>query len=510
MTTLVLHHTASPAALATLLDPMDSPIVLEKSVGGNETDAFAGVAFSGIEGPCSSWERHVRLDGDSAIEEITFRLALGIWTPVFAALVRRTIRRSRRNLAPHKPAGSAWWAPPDRLDPRSASVLAASCTLAVLGGFIGGLLGQTLTFVGSDLGFGVATQSNVLAIVRAGAVLTWIGLIYADRIGRRPMIRWTLVGAAAAATLGSMAPSVEWITASQLLCRALVAIGVLLLPILVCEEVPAGTRAYSIGLLAMSGGLGVGMVLWVLPTADISVDAWRWIWALSALTIPAILAVTASLPESRRFLVASARNATPTSHRPRIHRTWLWATIGIVVFLNLYIAPVSQLQNEFLRTARGFSATRLVLFIIGTNTWGGIGVIIGGRLADRFSRHRVAVIGLVGLSVGNAVMFSTSGWPMWVASAFGSIVGGATVPSLGVLGPELFPTHRRGGVGGLLNITATAGGALGLWLAGRLIDQAGYGVAFRWLSIAPLAVVAVLFLVPETARRDLDEISNDP
>ena len=31
----------------------------------------------------------------------------------------------------------------------------------------------------------------------------------------------------------------------------------------------------------------------------------------------------------------------------------------------------------------------------------------------------------------------------------GSIVGGATIPSLGVLNPELFPTSRRGLANGL-------------------------------------------------------------
>ncbi len=500
MTTLVLRHATTPAQSHALRAPIDSRLVKE---AGDDV-------LVAVEGPVHDWHRELRIEPDGAlIEEINFRLALGVWTPLMTFAARWAIRRNRLDTAMGRSTKAAWWAPPDRLDQRGASVLAACCTLAVIGGFVGGLLGQTITFVSSDLHWNVRTQSNVLAVIRFGAILTLIGLALADRVGRRPMIRWTLILAAMAVSLGSLAQGVAWVTTSQLLCRGLVAVGVLLLPILVCEEVPAGTRAYSVGLLAMSGGLGIGMVLWVLPAADISLGAWRWIWALAVLTIPAILAVTRHLPESQHFS-ADVRSAAVLIDRPAVRRSWLVATIGIVVFLNLYVAPVAQLQNEFLRTARGFSATRLVLFVIGTNTWGGIGVVVGGKLADRFSRHRVAAVGLLGLSLGNAVMYSTSGWPMWVASALGSIVGGATVPALGVLGPELFPTHRRGGVGGILNICATVGGAVGLWLAGSLIDQSGYGVAFRWLSIAPLAVLALLFLVPETARRDLNEISRDP
>ena len=84
------------------------------------------------------------------------------------------------------------------------------------------------------------------------------------------------------------------------------------------------------------------------------------------------------------------------------------------------------------------------LFILVTNAGGILGVIAGGRMADSRSRHLVAGIGLVGLAVGNTVMFAFAGLPMWLGSAVGSIVGGATIPALGVLNPELFPTSRRG------------------------------------------------------------------
>ncbi len=182
---------------------------------------------------------------------------------------------------------------------------------------------------------------------------------------------------------------------------------------------------------------------------------------------------------------------------------------AMVLLINLFVAPVSQLQNEYLRTERGYGGVLLVLFLIGTNTWGGVGVILGGRIADRRSRHLVAVVGLAGLAVGNAVMFATSGWVMWVASLVGSTVGAATIPSIGVLGPELFPTRRRATANGWLAVAGVGGGAAGLALAGWLIDAVGYGRAFAWLTLAPAGVAAAMFWLPETARHELEELNSD-
>jgi predicted MFS family arabinose efflux permease len=168
---------------------------------------------------------------------------------------------------------------------------------------------------------------------------------------------------------------------------------------------------------------------------------------------------------------------------------------------------VSQLQNEFLRDARGFSATRVSVFLILTGSLGGVGVVVGGRLADRWSRHLVGTIGLLGLAAGNVAMYATRGWPMWVASTLGSAIGAACVPVLGVLNPELFPTSRRGAASGVLNVAGVIGAVGGLLVARRFIDSSGYGRTIGLLGIGPLVVVALLRLLPETARLALEDLN---
>jgi len=526
--TLAVERDVVDREFGALCAPMDESLVTEVAV---DESGEASAAFVGVAGPFTSWSRRV-LDlgpvGDPtqgirrSREEISYSLGLGPWSPGFARLIGRRLKRR----ALHTSTPVPWWSPPARLDAVPATVIAAAAVLAVLGGFLSALLPITLTFVSGDLGGRVSDQSVVLAVVRVGAVLTLGFMVLADRWGRRQVIRLALVASAMAACLGGLSTSLVQVTISQTIVRAGAAAGVLLLPVLAAEWVPPRARAWCVGVITMAGALGAGMVVWLVPLADVSDSAWRWIWFGAALTIPATLATVARLPESERFVSAEAHRdqlAHPPDPGPRAGspaqeaepeagghiRARRLALVGAIAFsLNAFVAPVSQLQNAYIRTERGFSATLLTIFIIGTNTWGGIGVVVGGRLADRIGRKRVAVVGLLGIASGNAVMYSVSGWPMWVASVVGSVLGALTIPALGVLGPELFPTGRRGTANGWLNGAGVIGGAAGLLVIGQLIGRWGYGWSFTALTVGPLVVIGLLRWIPETAGLELEEIND--
>ena len=86
----------------------------------------------------------------------------------------------------------------------------------------------------------------------------------------------------------------------------------------------------------------------------------------------------------------------------------------------MFAAPASQLQNEFLRDERGYTAAGISMFTILTSTPAGIAVLAGGHLAEVRGRRLVGAVGLAGGSVLLAAVYLTSGWPMWVLSLLGS------------------------------------------------------------------------------------------
>jgi MFS family permease len=264
-----------------------------------------------------------------------------------------------------------------------------------------------------------------------------------------------------------------------------------------------------VSVLALTAGLGSGMAVWVLPLADLGLRAWRLIYVIPIFGLPLVRYVARRLPETARF-ETGARAGQTTRPSSTINRQRL-ALLAISAFLVLmFRTPASQLQNEFLRDERGFSASRIALFTIVTSTPVGIGVLVGGRLADVRGRRVVAAVGLIVGSLGTAIAFLVHGWPLWVWQLAGITIGGVTIPALGTYGPELFATRARGRANGLITFAGMAGSSAGLIIAGVMSDHVGLGKALLALSVGPLLVaVLVIARYPETARLELEELNPD-
>lgn len=471
-----------------------------------EVDLGNGV-FGQAEGPFTFYERRLTTRAVSAdLVEVTeatdFRLAVPLWRVVLNPLVKRELARRR-------PDGSQpWWAPSDRFDQRTASVLGMLAILSVLAGFLGSLLSQTITFVADDFGADKSAQGITLAVVRVGVLLALVLVAMADRKGRKTiLIRAALAGCIIAAT-ASVTAHLWSYGISQTFARGLATAMALLIGVVAAEETPAGSRAYAASVLALSAALGAGMVVWLLPIADLGVSAWRFIYLVPLLAIPAVIVIGRHLPETKRFEAYRERDmTTPTDARRRRRRITL---LGTSAFLTaMFAAPASQFQNEFLRTERGYSGVKISLFQLTTNTPAGIGVFVGGHLADVRGRRLVGAVALVGGTIFTVVRYAGFGWVMWVAGILGSIIGAAIIPTLGVYGPEMFGTGDRGWSNGLLTTIGVMGSALGLILVGVLTDNVlSFGSTFAMLAFAPLTVaLLVITIYPETARRELEDIN---
>jgi MFS family permease len=458
-------------------------------------------AFTAAAGPFTRYRRSVTAAplGDGrflATVTADFRLAVPGWGVVFVPLLRRALTRPPTG-------GMPWWAPPDRLDQRAGTALGHLLTASLVAGYLGTLLTQTITFAADEFEAGEGAQGVTLAVVRAAIVPALLLVALADRRGRRRLLVGSAVGAVVLAASGALAPSLAVLGATQVAARGCSIALAILITIVAAEEMPAGSRAFAISVLTMAGALGAGACLWALPLADAGDRGWRLLYVIPLLSLPLVRLVARGLPESRRF--AAPHVDAPAAGHGR--RFWL---LGASAFLlALFGTPASGFLNEFLREDRGFSAAGITAFSILTNTPGGIGIVVGGRLADVRGRR---VVGAVATAVGTgatALMFLGSGWAMWGWSVLGATVGAAAVPALGVYGPELFPTSLRGRANGVIAGLGVVGGVIGLVVAGALADPlGGIGRAIAVLAVGPLALaVLVVTAFPETAHRELEELN---
>jgi len=118
-------------------------------------------------------------------------------------------------------------------------------------------------------------------------------------------------------------------------------------------------------------------------------------------------------------------------------------------------------------------------------------------------------VALILNAVGIAGFYHTSGG--WIVASWALMMAcGVGVDVLfGALGSELFPTSYRSTASGVRAAVGTVAGSAGLWLEGWLFPPAGgHAEAITWmLGLAWIAPVVILLLLPETARREFEEIA---
>jgi MFS family permease len=264
--------------------------------------------------------------------------------------------------------------------------------------------------------------------------------------------------------------------------------------------------------LALTGGLGSGIAVAVLPLADLGRRAWRLEFALALLGLTLLISVARHLPETFRYLAhhdAPPAPAVVRHERTKVHTFRLVLLAVSALLLAVFIAPAAQFMNEFLRTERHFSAAQISIFTLATNTPGGIGIVVGGWLADVRGRRIVGATAIFAGVGATVLMFLSSGWSMWLWSLVGAVVGTAAIPALSVYGPELFPTNQRGHANGWITATGRVGSVTGLVAAGLLSDHFNrIGPALAILALGPLLLgVLILVAYPETAHQELEDIN---
>ncbi|HEX3621124.1 MAG TPA: MFS transporter [Acidimicrobiales bacterium] len=493
MSRLVVRTTTDAAGLAEILEPR-TDLLLERALGDGR--------FEAADGPVEFYLRIVETadgprPGDVLVTQtIDFRLGVPYFGWLFRWPFKRALARPARGQAP-------WWAPPARLDARAASVLGTLALLTVAFGYLNTLFTQTVTFAGDEFGSSNEALGIAGSLVRVGGLVALFVVVQADRRGRKAMLVLSATAGSLLAVTGAAAPSLAWLTASQLLARAFATAILILVAIVAAEEMPAGSRAYAVSLLAMAGGLGAGICVIALRLADLGVRGWRVLYVLPVLALPVVGAVRRRLPESRRY-VARHPDAALGGHGGRLV---LLAVSGLLS--NLFSAPNSQFSNQFLRTERGFSGGRIALLSLTAGTPGSIGIVVGGRMADVRGRRRVAAGALVFGTLLTVAFFFARGWAMWAFATVGTILGAAAIPALGVYGPELFPTGLRGRANGLVAVSSLVGSGAGLVLAGVLSQRIGrIGPAMAIVAAGPLLLaMLVLAAYPETAGRELEDLN---
>ncbi len=467
-----------------------------------QPESDGATVFEQAHGPFASYRRTVHT---SATGEVVSTTAYRLDIPWFGWLFAGPIRRSLRH---RRPAGasSPWWAPPDQLTARQARTLALLAVAAATAAFANTLFTQTANAAATAFGITDRGLGHAGAIVRIGVLIALPFAFVADRIGRRRTIILLAWLTPLFCALGAASPNFWVLTASQTVARPLgIALG-LLAGVAAAEEMPRNSRAYALSVLAMSAGLGAGLAVAALPLRDLGPDGWRLAYLLALVLLPVGYSLWRKLDETRRF-------ATVHQVAQRIDRRRLGLIIAVAITSNLFVAPASFFQNNYLEDVRGYSGGATALFTLATGTPASLGLVLGGRLADVVGRRRLIIMCTPVATACLTLAFMVDGAAMWAATLVGGFTGALAHSAYAVYRAELFPTGNRGGANGLITTCALFSGSLSILIVGTLRDQGwSFGAILGVAAVGQLAAAVIAYRwYPETAHVELEQLNpGDP
>lgn len=394
--------------------------------------------------------------------------------------------------------------------------------LAILGatsffeGFDKSVLVVALNQIRESFSLSQADASLWLAITYMGALPAMVVARRADVIGRKRLLLVSIVFYTLASGLTALSPNVGVFALLQFIARLFLTAEAAIVVTFAAEELPARARGFGYGFLGMmlSAGFGAGAIVYsIIEPLGLS---WRYLYVLAVPPLVLISFARRRLPESRRFERAKQADRLASSSRVLLrppHRRWL-VLACLVGFLIELPTEASVFAIDFLQEARGFDASSASLALVVAGTPGIPLMVWSGNASDRFGRRIVGSAFMLLSVVGGALFFWVDA-PGPVPIVFMVLLTSGAMggwPILQGMVTELFPTALRSQATSMATGFRITGQAASLLLGGLLLHALddNFPLTVTILSVGVvLAVVVVVFLLPDTHSAELEALTGE-
>ncbi|WP_405476870.1 MFS transporter [Streptomyces sp. NBC_00009] len=388
-------------------------------------------------------------------------------------------------------------------------------------------------FTVDDIAFVTALAFAGMA---AGAIL---GGRFADHVGRRRVMAWSVVLFSAASVINAVVSGVGAMAAARFATGfglgAMTSVAITYLS----EVTPAARRGRAQATALGTGLIGIPVVAFTARglTAD-DPGGWRALFVIGALGV-LLVPLLMRLPESPRWLLARGRGAEAVqvtrafvpdwepsadalavppapSDRPRftelfaagqrrntvaLMALWLFGLVGFYGFQSWVPTLLADHGQDFAKSMTMSAVTT-------------IGAVPGAFLAwpfiDRYPRkHLAVVLGLVVAVLGIGYGLSSS---VVAVVVFGTLVAALSQTFIAVLysyTPEVFPTRLRTAGAGLGNGVGRIGNVIAPLVVAAIYTTPGLGYVAVFVFIAGCWLVAtatVFFFGVDTRGRSLETL----
>lgn len=421
-------------------------------------------------------------------------------------------------MRPDRPR-NPWWIPPflGRVPDVESHVLTVMglVTLALFfEAYDLSMLTAALPRIAHELGMSESDLPSRLAAIRLGALPAFLMIPFTDRIGRRRVFLWSVIGVSATTFLTAFAQTPAQFVAIQMAARPFILTGAAVAVVILTEEFPAAHRGWAIGMMGALSNTGHGLGAILFAGIDLLPGGWRTLYALGLVPLLLYPKFRRELKETRRFTqLRPSGNAgltgwyVPIVHLVRDHpRRALWLSLATIL-LSIADAASFQFASYFTVTVRGWTPAQYSTMVLTGGAVGVLGNLAAGRLSDRFGRRVIGAVFMTAYPLFVCAFYLGPAWSMPPAWSLFVFCDTAAVVTLRALSTELFGTSHRGTAAGLMSLVQTLALAAGLYAAGFGAQEPGF-IAYTssWLALGSLGAAITLWFLPETRGRELESI----
>jgi len=338
----------------------------------------------------------------------------------------------------------------------------------------------------------------------------WVGILFAlmsgprvifnplfgrlsERFGRRPLMAVASLGTLASSVAWATAPNLLWLAVSRLLAGIFGAQAALSSAV-VADVTPVAKRGPAMGMLGAAFGLS--MILGPLMGGLVTHFGSHALvgWAGAVLQAVSVLTCLVGLRETR------PPEAVVTAARPKSLGRGLWALPNVTPLLlatlisTLAVTQITTTFSMLAKTAYDYREAEVAYFfamfgLIATLVQGGVVRALVPRVGDKLP----ALVGLVILALGGALI--ALGPPragLWAGMCLVGIGAALSTPTITALVSACAGADRQGELLGLhQGVTALARG-LGAPLAGGMFRVVGASAPYGLSAVISVAAVVLL------------------
>ena len=386
-----------------------------------------------------------------------------------------------------------------------------------------------------------ALAGSALVGAAVGAIL--FGLLAQN--GRKKFYGYDVMLMAVMAFAQIFAPTLWWLIAIRFVLGIGVGADYVLSPTIMAEHSNRPDRgkkiALGFGVMWQAGAMIAALLSLALIGTGVSPDLrWRIVLAFGAIPALSVLYLRRKMPETARYLArlegdtkaasevvhqiagAPAQQAAARDRRsfgavfaahaaPIFGAALVWMLFDVVIYSGILFGPSLIAQSLGMSPAI-FALLISVVFILPA-------AVAGALLIDRVGRKPLTVLGFV----GSAISLGLFAWlhdaamaaPAVGLAPFGLynvmiVVGPGTTAGAGILGVEVSPTRIRSFGQAVTVVGGRIGASFSAFVFPVLFGVIGeQGVIWALAATSVVGAVATMVVIPETARRSLEEINRD-